>query len=180
MRLAFAVAVVAALWLVAVPLSAQRSRGGGGGGGGEAGGGSVTFSPFDLLIDELDLKDEKQIAAVRTTLEGAERAAAALFQELIVRRQELLNVETNHATDAAPAAAYTAAVTKLLALETTVFEEIYAQLTPKQKQKAVKGFDRLEELFKATLSAPGSGRRDAGRGRPGGGPGRGMPQGAGQ
>ena len=178
MRLAVAVAVL----LMTVPLSAQRSRGGGGGpGGGDDSGGSATFSPFDLLVDELDLKDEKQLAAVRAALEGAEREAAALFQELIPRRQDLLNVETNRSTDPAPAQAYTATVTKLIALETKVFEEIYAQLTPKQKQKAAKGFDRLEELFKDSLSTSGAGRADAGRGGPGGVPGRGMsPQGGGR
>jgi Spy/CpxP family protein refolding chaperone len=172
MRLAIAVAVL----LLTVPISAQRSRGGGGGSGGGDFGGSDGPTPFDRLIDALDL-EPKQVPAVTTLLDGAEREAAALFQELIPRRQELLNVETNRSTDPAPAAAYAATVTKLIALETKVFEDIYAQLTPNQKQKAAKGFDRLEELFKTTLSTSGAGRGGPGRG----GPGRGMPpQGGGQ
>ena len=174
-------AIVVAVFLVTVPLSAQRSRGGGGdmGGGGDFGSGAL--SPFDRLVDELGL-EKTQVPGVRTLVESVEREAAALFQELIVRRQDLLNAETNRSTDPAPAAAYAATTTKLIALETHVFEEICAQLTPKQRQKAAKGFDRLEELFKISLSTSGGGRGDAGRGGPGrGGPGRGTaPQGGGR
>jgi hypothetical protein len=84
----------------------------------------------------------------------------------------MLNVETNRRTDPAPAAADAAATTKLMALEAKVFARIYAQLTPKQKENATKGFDRLETLFRSlsVSSAGGPG----GRGGRGGG-GRGMP-----
>jgi hypothetical protein len=153
-------------------MSAQRSRGGGdggGGGGGDFGGGGAP-TPFDELVDALDL-EKPQIPAVAALLEGVERDGATLFQELIQRRQDLLNAETNHSTDPAAATAYTATVTKLIALETKVFQEIFAQLKPNQRQKAAKGFERLEQLFRTTLSTSGSPRGGGGRG----GPGRGMP-----
>jgi len=166
MRLAIVVAVL----LMITPLSAQRSRGGGGdaGGGGDFGGGAPT--PFDQLVDTLDL-DKAQIPPVAALLEGVEAQAAGLFQELIQRRQDLLNAETNHSADPAASAAYAATVTKLIALETKVFQDIFAQLKPNQRQKAAKGFERLEELFRVTLSTSGASRGGAGRG----GPGRGMP-----
>jgi hypothetical protein len=162
--------------LTAAPLCAQGGRGGGG--GGDLGGGfsaPTTRNPFALLVDELDLDEKTQVPAVTKLLLSVEVEAATLFQELIARRQAMLNVETSRLADPAPAAAYAATMTKLMALETRVFGEIYAQLTPKQKQKAAKGFDRLEALFKETLSTSG---RGGGGGR--GPAGRGMPQGGGQ
>jgi hypothetical protein len=137
------------------------------GGGGDFGGGGAP-TPFDQLVDTLDL-DKAQVPAVAALLEGVESQAAALFQELIQRRQDLLNVETNHSTDPAAAAAYRATVTKLIALETKVFQDIVAVLRPNQRQKAAKGFERLEELFRTTLSSSGASRGARG------GPGRGMP-----
>lgn len=169
MRLALTMTVL----LITAPLSAQRGGGGGGGdfgGGGGFGGVAVVRTPYDRLVEELDLDKKTQAPAVAALLEGVEHEAAALFQELAARRQDLLNAETNRSTDTAPGAAYAATVTKLLALEARVFGEIFAQLTPRQKQKAAKGFDLLEALFKTTLSVSG-GRGGAGRG----GPGRGMP-----
>ena len=166
------VAVLAVTLLLTIaPLSAQRGGGGGGGGGeGGGGGGAAPLTPFELLVDELDLDKKTQVPAVAALLEGVEKEAAALFQELVPRRQDLLNAATNGSTDPAPGAAYTAAATKLIALEAKTFSEIFAQLTPKQKQRAVKGFDRLEALFKEALStsggARGSGRGGAGRGAP--------------
>jgi hypothetical protein len=159
--------------LSAVPLAAQRGRGGGGdfGGGGGDFGGTTVRSPFDLLVAELDLDPKTQVPAVAALLDGVEREAAALFQELIVRRQDLLNVATNRSKNAVPAAAYATTATKLIGLETKVFAEILALLTPKQKQKAAKGFDRLETLFLATLSTSGPSPAGAGRA----GPGRGVP-----
>jgi Spy/CpxP family protein refolding chaperone len=171
-------AITLVLLLTTAALFAQGRGGGGGGGGGDFGGGGVAVerSGYDLLIEELDLDRTNQIPAVTKLLQSAEAEASGLFQELIARRQELLNVETSHSPDPAPAAAYRATMTKLMALETRIFGEIYALLTPKQKQKAAKGFDRLEALFRTTLSAPAGGR---GGGR--GGAGRGAsPQGGGR
>jgi hypothetical protein len=170
-------AVIVAVLLTAAPLFAQGGRGGGGGGGGDfggggGGGGPVVRSPFDLFVDELDLEKD-QVPALTTLLQSVETEAAALFQELLMRRQDMLNVETNRSSDPGPSGAYAAAATKLMALEARVFGEIYVQLTPKQKEKAEraeKGFERLEVLFKIALSAPG-GRAGGGRG----GPGRGAP-----
>lgn len=174
MRLATA---LAAVLLLMTTLPSAQGRGGGRGGGGDMGGadfgGGVTRSPFDRLVEELDLDKKTQAPVVAAMLDRVEREAAALFQELVVRRQDLLNVETNRSSDPAPAAAHAATATKLVALEARVFGEIYAQLTPKQKQKAAKGFDSLEMLFKDSLSTPGV-PAGAGRGGPGG-PGRGMP-----
>jgi Spy/CpxP family protein refolding chaperone len=169
MRLA-ATITAAVLLMTALPLAQGRggSRGGVPGGGGGGGGG--TPSPFDQLIDELDLDTKTQVPAVTALLEEVEPEARTLFQELVARRQDLLNVETNRSSDPAPAAAYTATATQLIGLETKVFGEIFALLTPKQRQKAAKGFDRLEALFKDTLSVSG---RAPGGGR--GGPLRGMP-----
>ena len=171
MRLAATIAAVVLL-MTMLPAAQGRGggRGGGTGGGDVGGGGAGTRSPFDLLVEELDLDQKTQVPAVAALLDQSEREAAALFQELVARRQDLLNVETNRSNDPGPAAAFTAAVTKLMALEARVFGDIYAQLTPKQKQKAAKGFDRLEALFKNTLSTSGGAPR-GGRG----GPGRGMP-----
>jgi hypothetical protein len=140
-----------------------------GGGGGFGGGAGPT--PFEELVDTLDL-DKAQTPVVAALLEGVQQEGAALFTELIQRRQDLLNAETSHSTDPAAATAYKATVTKLIALETKVFQDIFAQLKPNQRQKAAKGYERLQELFKTALSPSGAARGGRG-GR--GGPGRGMP-----
>lgn len=178
MRLAV---ITAAVLLLLTALPNAQGRGGGRGGAGNMGGGdvgaTVTLSPFDRLVEALDLDRKTQAPAVAAILDRVEREAAALFQELVPRRQDLLNVETNRSADPVPAAAFGATATKLIVLEARVFGEIYAQLTPKQKQRAAKGFDRLESLFKDVLSVsggpPAGDRGGAGGGR--GGPGGGMP-----
>jgi hypothetical protein len=134
-------------------------------GGGDFGG--VTRSPFDRLVEELDLDKKTQAPVVGAMLDRVEREAAALFQELVVRRQDLLNVETNRSNDPAPAAAFTATATKLIALEARVFGEIYAQLTPKQRQKAKDS--TASGALRDTLStsgAPAAGETQQRRGMP--------------
>lgn len=166
------VALIVAVLVMVAPLSAQRSRGGGDmGGGGGFGGGGAGPTPFEQLVDTLDL-DKAQTPAVAALLEGVQEQGAALFTELIQRRQDLLNAETSHSPDTAATAAYNATVTKLIALETKVFQDIFGQLKPNQRQKAAKGFERLQDLFKTVLSPSGAARGGRG-GR--GGPGRGMP-----
>lgn len=164
--------IILMLVLTTSPLFAQ-GRGGGGGFGGAGGGsggsgGEFSETPFDRLVNDLGLDRKTQAPAVAALIDAATPEASALFQELVARRQALLNVATNRSADPAPAQAYTTSLQRLLALEARVWENIYAQLTPKQRQKAAKGFERLEELFKTGLSVSG---RAAGAGRMGPGPG---------
>lgn len=170
MRIVLTLTVV----LISLPLFAQGRGGGGGfgGAGGGMGGGEFSQTPFDRLVDDLDLDRKTQAPAVAALIDAATPEAAAIFEELVARRQALLNVATNQSADPAPAQAYAASLQRLFAIEARVFADIYARLTPKQREKAAKGFERLEALFKSGLSvsgrAGGAGRMGPGAMGPGG------------
>jgi len=126
----------------------------------QGGGGPAT--PLSEFADKLKLDSERQLPAVQQIFVAASKDAAPIAQEMLELRQRLVNLElTNRTAETAPVlAAYADAATKMAALETRVFQEVFATLTPGQKQKAGEAFAVMAGFFQS--SGGRGGRRSGG------------------
>jgi len=124
------------------------------------GGGPST--PLGELADKLKLDPQKQLPAVQQMFVAASKDAAPIAQEMLELRQRIVNLElTNKTAEAAQALEkYSDAATRMAALETRVFQEVYATLTPVQKQKAGDAFAVMAGFFQS--SGGRGGRRGGG------------------
>jgi DNA-binding MarR family transcriptional regulator len=123
-------------------------------------GGSST--PLGELADKLKLDPQKQLPAVQQMVVAASKDAAPIAQEMLELRQRIVNLElTNKTAEAAQALEkYADAATRMAGLETRVFQEVYATLTPVQKQKAGDAFAVMAGFFQS--SGGRGGRRGGG------------------
>jgi len=124
------------------------------------GGGPST--PLGEFAAKLKLDPQKQLPAVQQIFTAASKDAAPIAQEMLELRQRLVNLElTNKTAETKPVlAAYMDAATRMAALETRLFQEVYATLTPVQKQKSGDAFAVMAGFFQS--SGGRGGRRGGG------------------
>jgi hypothetical protein len=127
------------------------------------------LTPFEQFAGKLKLDLKTQGPPVEQIFADGAKEAAPVAQEIMQLRQRLVNAELNAKPDEIKTAldAYTAAATKMAGIETKVFSQVFAALTPAQQARGVDGFEQAFAIMAGFFqqAAPRGGR---GGGRGGG------------
>ncbi len=119
----------------------------------------TTPTPFQQFVNRLRLDTRSQLPAVQETFAAALKEAAPLGQDMLLLRQQLLNLAlTNKRDEMKPAIdAYAVAASKMTGIEARAFASVYRTLKPNQQSGAPEAFAVIAGMFHP--SAPRGGGR---------------------
>ena len=112
----------------------------------------------EQFVSQLRIDIKSQGSAVDEILIGATKQGAPIAQELLEVRQRMVNAALRNQPDEMKSLldAYSAAATKMAALEGQAFMKVYGLLKPNQQQRAPEAFMIMAGIF---LPAPPPARR---------------------
>jgi hypothetical protein len=157
------VPVLAALFVPASAATPQR-------GGGMMGGGSTEsavmggerareMTPFERFADRLRLDQKEQVPQAIEIFNAGAAEARPVGVELLQLRQRILNIYlSDQPAELQPAMeAYTAAATKMAAIEAATFAKVFAILKPNQHSRAPQAFELMAGFYQAGPARGGRG-----------------------
>jgi hypothetical protein len=130
------------------------------------------LTPFEEFLGKMKLDVKTHGQAVNKIFEETAQAAGPIAGEIIAARQRLVNAELNNKPDDIKVAldAYTAAATKMVALEASAFSKAFALVPANQQSKGPETFQQAFAIMAGFFQAAAPrGGGAGGRGGRGGG-----------